>query len=85
MIDAERKVKAALLKYQVTGGKDVNAGYNIIRYLKQGRINIDSPDFAQDFVAWHPLPVEYLVLRLAKAGKLSYRKLPEEMLTELES
>lgn len=82
MIDAERKVKTALLKYKLGQG---NEGWNILRYAKQGRINIDSADFTHDFMEWYPSSPDYLILRLAKAGKLSYKQTDEEKLLEIEN
>lgn len=83
MINAEVKVKTALLEYKLNGC--TNAGWNVLRYAKQGRINIDCADFAQDFIAWYPSNPDYLILRLAKAGKLSYKKTDEEKLQELKA
>jgi len=84
MTDIEKKVKIALLKYQLSGSKDINAGYDVLRYSKQGRVNIDSSDFVQDFMAWYPQNPDFLILRLARAGKLNYRQTDEEKLAELE-
>jgi len=83
MIDWERRVNTALVRYKMQGG--IVDGYNILRFAKQGRINIDSTDFAHDFMEWYPSDPAYLILRLAKAGKLSYKKTDEEKLKELEN
>lgn len=82
MINAEKKVKTALLRYKLRG--ETNDGFNVLRYAKQGRVNIDNADFVQDFMAWYPRNPDFLILRLARAGKLSYRQTDEEKLAELE-
>jgi hypothetical protein len=73
MIVSEAKVKTALLNYQVSGGQDVNAGWNVMRYAKAGYLKIISDDLPQEFIQWYPLEMSYLILRLAKNGKLVYQ------------
>lgn len=85
MIDAEKKVKTALLKYQISKGQDVNAGYNIMRYAKLGYLKITSNDLPQTFIQWYPLEMGYMILRLAKAGHLVYQPTPEDQLKALEA
>lgn len=79
----EKKVKTALIRYKMHGG--IVDGYDILRYAKQGRISIDSADFTRDFMEWYPRDPAYLILRLAKAGKLSYKKTDKEKLEEIEN
>lgn len=85
MFDAEKKVKLALLKYQVSKGQDVNAGFNVMRYAKKGYLKVVSNDLPQAFVQWYPLEMGYLILRLAKEGKLVYQATAEDQLKALEA
>lgn len=52
---------------------DVGAGYAILRYAKQGLIQISPEVDPQVFLDWYPLNQSYVILRLAKDGKLLYK------------
>ena len=73
MKQAEKLVNLALDDYQA-GVDTHNAGWNILRYAKQGRINVNCPGFDKVFMEWYPNNPDYIILRLAKAGQLSYKK-----------
>jgi hypothetical protein len=66
----KEKVIAALESYKNNpyGG----AGYDVMRYAQQGRIGTDVG--GQVFIDWYPLHQGYVILRLAKAGKLYYKE-----------
>ena len=67
-----QKVNQALIDYW-EDINDVSAGYAILRYTKQGLISV-SPDVdSQVFLDWYPLNQGFVILRLAKAGKLLYK------------
>jgi len=53
---------------------DVGAGYAILRYAKQGLIGVSPEVDPQVFIDWYPLNQGFVLLRLAKAGKLFYKK-----------
>ena len=70
MIDAKKKVNLALAQY-FQGIDQFNSGWNILRYAQQGLLDTGNPAFRKDFaVAFNQH--ELVILRLAKAGKLSY-------------
>lgn len=50
------KVQAAIDAYKESGGTDINAGWNILRYARMGALIEVNP---------------YALLRLAKAGELN--------------
>lgn len=83
MIDAEKKVKTALLTYQVTNGKDHNAGFNIIRYFDMGYLTWNPAQVGWMFMLNPKQPMVYTVLRLAKMGQIEFTKTPKEKLKEL--
>jgi hypothetical protein len=72
MIDAKNKVTLAIAAYQ----KDIQdhvAGYNMMCYMKQGyAVIIPGYDATQDFADWYPRNMDYVMLRLAHAGKIQY-------------
>jgi hypothetical protein len=82
MIDAENRINRALTNYK-NGIDMVNAGWDILRYAKQGRVNINCPSFDKVFMDWYPNNPDYIMLRMAKAGKLSYKKSYEDELQDL--
>jgi hypothetical protein len=53
---------------------DVSAGYAILRYTKQGLIGVSAEVNPQVFADWYPLDQGFIILRLAKEGKLFYKK-----------
>jgi hypothetical protein len=76
IINAKEKVNAALAAYQDTG--DTSAGWNVLRYAKLGLITIDELDFDLIFMEWYPANPDFLILRMAKTGKLYYKN-PKKM------
>lgn len=52
---------------------DASAGYAVIRYAKEGLLSADRSVDPNVFVDWYPRDPSYIFLRLAKAGKLSYK------------
>ena len=69
---AKKPVKRALKRYR----KDVYdtcAGYDVLRYAKAGYLKVDD-DAAKEFMDWYPRNMDYIILRLARKGKLSYKK-----------
>lgn len=67
----KEKVIFALESYKNDTGY-AGAGYDILRYAKMGRIGTDAS--AQDFLDWYPSNSGFIILRLAKAGKLYYKE-----------
>ena len=67
-----RYVSQALIDYW-EDINDVGAGYAILRYAKQGLIQISPEVDPQMFIDWYPLNPSYVILRLARAGKLHYK------------
>lgn len=53
---------------------DVSAGYAILRYTKRGLIGVSAEVNPQVFADWYPLDQGFIILRLAKEGKLFYKK-----------
>lgn len=51
---------------------DTSKGYDIIRYVNQRLIASNAS--AQEFLDFYPLNPAYIILRLAKEGKLSYKE-----------
>jgi hypothetical protein len=51
---------------------DCGAGYDILRYARRGLILVDASVSPQVFLDWYPMNQGYVLLRLAKAGKLKY-------------
>lgn len=66
----KRYVESALARYR---HNDCGAGYDILRYAKQGLIATDASVDPQVFLDWYPLNQGYVLLRLAKSGKLKYK------------
>lgn len=65
-------VEHALNEYR-NNSDNCSAGYSILRYTALGYVKVSHDVDAQAFVDWYPLHAGYIILRLAKAGKLSYR------------
>ncbi len=72
MIDARNKVQTALQDYYNSNGTDINAGYNIMRYVEQNLI-IPRPhlDSTRKFFEQYPLSPAYIFLQLARRGYLT--------------
>ena len=66
-------VKTALDDYR-NNVNDCTAGYSILRYAARGLIQVDSSVDPNIFVEWYPLNQGYVLLRLARDGKLSYKQ-----------
>jgi hypothetical protein len=64
----EDKIRATLARYEVE--PNVNDGWNILRWAKQRRLELDNTGFDQEFMAWYPRNPDFLILRAAKAGQL---------------
>lgn len=65
-------VESSLMNYK-KDPTNVSAGYAIIRYAKEGLLSVDRSVDPNVFVDWYPRDPSYVFLRLAKAGKLSYK------------
>lgn len=65
-------VESALVAYH-KDEKNCGAGYNIIRYASQNMIEVDASVDPNVFVEWYPRHQGFVLLRLAKQGKLSYK------------
>ncbi len=74
------RVERALLKYKMGG----DGGWDILRYTKQGRVEIDPVIFGTLMQDWYPKNPDYIILEMAKMGKLSYKMTDEEKLAQLE-
>jgi len=74
------RVMKALCNYRLHG-KD---GWDILRFAKQGRIEIDAAAFGFLMSDWYPRNPDYIILRLAKMGKLSYKMTDEKKLAQLQ-
>ena len=74
------RVERALLKYKMGG----DGGFDILRYTKQGRVEFDPVIFGTLMQDWYPRNPDYIILRMAKMGKLSYKMTDEEKLAQLE-
>lgn len=68
----KKLVESALESYQ--HGDTAGAGYNILRYAQRGLIAVDASVDPNVFVDWYPLHQGYVLLRLAKQGKLLYKR-----------
>lgn len=75
MINAQEKLEKALADYQDSNGADVNAGFNILRYVEQGRLYWET----EDFVALGVPSIKIAILRLAKTNKLKIRLLKTDV------
>ena len=67
-----QKVNQSMLDYR-EDINDISAGYAILRYTKQGLIAVSPEVDSQVFLDWYPLNQGFVILRLAKAGKLLYK------------
>ena len=74
--DQAIKMKAlceeALSNYH-SNPENINAGWNCIRYMKQGYVKIRKPfasDFLESFHEWYPGNFDFVILKMAKEGKL---------------
>ena len=70
-LNKEVLVKHALTKFNETNG--LECGYDILRYAAKGVLKTSADVSAEEFVNWFPLNMGYVILRLAKAGKLEYK------------
>lgn len=68
----KKLVEGALESYQY--GDTVAAGYDILRYARQGMIAVNASVDPNVFIEWYPLNQGYVLLRLARDGKLSYKQ-----------
>jgi hypothetical protein len=66
-----RFVTSALEDYHTNPNS--SRGYDILRYAAKGVIDCTEDVSPQMFLDWYPLNMGYVILRLAKAGKLFYR------------
>jgi hypothetical protein len=64
----EDKIRIALARYPVE--PNINDGWNILRWAKQGRLDMTDTDFDSVFIDWYPRNPDFLILRAAKAGQL---------------
>jgi hypothetical protein len=64
-------VEKALKTYQETG---MLGGYDILRYAEKGLLQT-SENIIQDVLDWYPITPAYIILRLAKEGKLKLKEL----------
>ena len=48
--------------------------YDILRWAKRGLIQVDPTVSSQEFVDWYPRDQGYVLIRLARLGKLSYKE-----------
>jgi len=69
----EERVQTALAKY-AEDSSACGSGYDILRYAQQGYIAVSKDVDPQIFIDWYPLHQGYILLRLAKQGKLYYRQ-----------
>lgn len=53
---------------------DGYGGYDVLRYVEQGLIEIKPNVNPNVFTEWYPSHSGYIFLRLAKAGKLQYKE-----------
>ena len=70
-LNKEKLANAALVKYK--NENCGSAGYDILRYAAKGILTTGADVSAEEFVNWYPLNMGYVILRLAKAGKLEYK------------
>ena len=71
-LNKEKLVNAALAKFNETDG--LSGGYDILRYAGKGVLKTTADVSAEEFINWYPLNMGYVILRLAKAGKLKFAK-----------
>ena len=67
-------VETALDRYR-DNINDCAAGYDIIRYAARSLIQVDPSVDPNIFVQWYPLNQGYVLLRLARDGKMSYKQM----------
>lgn len=70
-LNKEVLVKHALAKFKETDG--LECGYDILRYAAKGVLTTSAEVSTEEFINWYPLHMGYVILRLAKAGKLEYK------------
>ena len=70
-LNKEKLVNAALATFNETGG--LSGGYDILRYAAKGVLKTTADVSTEEFINWYPLNMGYVILRLAKAGKLEYK------------
>lgn len=68
----KKYVEDALKKYK--DDENCGAGYQIIRYASKGLLKMNTDINGEVFLNWYPNNPAYIILRLAKAGKLSYKE-----------
>lgn len=73
----QKMVESALDRFAADPASYVG-GYDIMRYAQQGLIAVTKDVDPQIFVDWYPLNQGYVILRLAKQGKLQYRQCVKE-------
>jgi hypothetical protein len=71
-LNSERLVNTALADYREKSCP--SAGYNILRYASIGVLVVKSCVEAEEFMNWYPSHMGYVILRLAKAGRLEYKE-----------
>lgn len=67
------RVLNALERYR-NNTLDCSAGYDILRFVEKNLINISDDVDPQIFINWYPSDQAYIILRLAKQNKLSYKE-----------
>lgn len=72
--DPFKKLVETALEHYRDNVYDCAAGYDIIRYAARGMIRVDPSVDPNIFVQWYPLNQGYVLLRLARDGKLSYKQ-----------
>jgi hypothetical protein len=71
-LNKERFVNRALEKYK--NENCPSSGYDILRYAAMGVVTITEDVAAEEFMSWYPSHMGFVILRLAKAGKLVYKE-----------
>jgi hypothetical protein len=70
-LNKEKFVNEALESYKDTNG--CTGGYEILRYAAKGALKSDTYT-VEELTMWKELNLGYVILRLAKAGKLEFVK-----------
>lgn len=70
-LNKEKLVKAALEKCKESNGFE--GAYDVLRYAAKGVIKTSEGVSTEEFMNWYPLNMGFVILRLAKAGKLEYK------------
>jgi hypothetical protein len=69
----KKRVTVALDRYKESAF-DCSAGYDILRYASQGLLQVDNSTDPNVFVQNYPQHAGYILLQLAKQGKLLYKQ-----------